>query len=54
MWIVRRIFGLGGPASVRSGVRIRRVDDGPRGGGDGGDGGGRENVRVLPRQDPDA
>ena len=58
MWIVRRIFGLGAQHAknpARSGVRIRRVDDDAFGGGavrERGD--GRENVRVLPRQDPEA
>lgn len=55
MWLVRRVFGVGLGRDPRgAGVRIRRVDEGPfadpaaRT-----DGGGRENVRVLPRQDPE-
>lgn len=60
MWIVRRVFGVGvgagaGGGPARSGVRIRRVDDDAFGGGTASErGDGRENVRVLPRQDPEA
>ncbi|MCE2884117.1 MAG: hypothetical protein LW806_04340 [Planctomycetaceae bacterium] len=53
LWIVRSVFGLGGARPVHSGVRIRRVDDAPSDGASSGGGDGRENVRVLPRQDPD-
>lgn len=59
MWLVRSILGLGGvrtagSAARRANVRIRRVDDGPFADGRASAGDGRENVRVLPRQDPEA
>lgn len=55
MWLVRRVFGVGLGRDPRSAsVRIRRVDEEPfTGSAARGDDRGRENVRVLPRQDPE-